>query len=120
MLLHLKYALIVIAALVVVVLLSKWTGTRTGAAPSQVQRVVRQAADHNTAAHNQDDPVAALVDVTSALACLHTAVELSGPECVEKASGVSTRTLENEMVSHQRSLMRQMGEPVGVQPLPSI
>jgi hypothetical protein len=121
---HLKYALFVVAGIMVVVLLSKWTGKKAvvGAGPSQVQQVVNQAAEHNTSAHSQHDAVVALVDVTTALASLNTAVALSGEECVKKAAGVPTRTLENEMVAYQRKLMRQLGEhPTGtLPPLPSV
>jgi hypothetical protein len=103
----LKYAVIVVTGLVVVVLLSKWTG-RKPVASTQVQAVVTRAAESNTASYSQNDPVASLVDVTTAIASLQTAVALSGAACVSNATGVPTHTLEREMTTHQSRLMRQV------------
>lgn len=122
--LHLKYALFVVAGIMVVVGLSIWTGLKKPVAtPAQLRRVVDRAAEHNTASHS-GDAVGALVDVTTALASLDTAVALSGDACVARAAGVSPRTLENEMRAHQMRLVRQLGEPApfreSLPPLPSI
>ena len=112
---HIKYALLVLLTLVVVVLLSKWTGKKAGPGhvptPSvtRVKHVVRQAAESNTASHSEhQDLVDSLVDVTTAIVSLKTAVSLTGDEDVKAASGVSTQVLEGEMVNHQRALMRQL------------
>jgi hypothetical protein len=118
----LKYALIVVVGVVIVAGLSKWTGLNKPAMPAQVQSVVSRAADFNTSSHCNQDTLASLVDVTTALASLNTAVALSGDACVTRAAGVPTHTLESEMLAHQRQLMRQLasGERPIVQPLPEI
>jgi hypothetical protein len=131
--LHLKYALVVLTGLTVIILLSKWTGRRGGnytpppAAAARIQEVVQQAANANTASHStHQDMVDSLVDVTSAIASLKTAVELAGDKDVRAASGVTTLTLEREMVVHQRNLMQQLklmstpSAPQVLQPLPKI
>ena len=127
---HLKYAVIVLTGLMVIVLLSKWTGKRGGTnyipppAASNIKKVVQQAANANTSSHStHQDMVDSLVDVTTAIVSLKTAVELAGDKDVRAASGVTTQTLEREMIQHQRNLMRELkrvAQPQHVQPLPKM
>jgi hypothetical protein len=123
---HIKYALLVFLGLVVIVLLSKWTGKRAGPghipppSTAKVKQVVTKAADSNTASHSShQDVVDSLVDVTSAIVSLKTAVDLAGDKDVKAASGVSTQVLEGEMVAHQRNLMSQLKNMLNAPPPPT-
>ena len=113
---NLKYALVVVTAIIIIVGLSIWTGKRSP--PSRVQGVVTRAAKLNTASHSNQDTMTSLLDVTAALATLNTAVELSGDEAVARATGVPIHTLEGEMMAHQRLLIRQLD--TSLPPLPKI
>jgi len=135
---HIKYALLVFLGLIVIVLLSKWTGKKAGPghipppSAAKVKQVVTKAAELNTAAHSSHQNVVdSLVDVTSSIVSLKTAVDLAGDKDVKAASGVSTQVLESEMVAHQRNLMSQLKHQLStpqpqnyntptLQPLPKI
>ena len=111
---HIKYALLVFLGLMVIVLLSKWTGKKAGPghipppSTAKVKQVVTKAAESNAASHSHQDVVDSLVDVTSAITSLKTAVDLAGDQDVKAASGVSTQVLESEMIAQQRNLMSQL------------
>lgn len=116
---HLKYSILILYGVVVIVMLSKWTGKQdvnsdTAYLPHPKQRlraVMRKAALHNSTAHSGQDAIASLVDVTQALSALNTAVTLVGNTEVAGETGVSTRTLQNEMIAKQAQLMAQISEP---------
>ena len=123
---HIKYALLVFLGLMVIVLLSKWTGKKAGPghipppSTAKVKHVVTKAAESNTASHSSNqDVVDSLVDVTSAIVSLKTAVDLAGDQDVKAASGVSTQVLESEMVAHQRNLMSQLKNKLNAPPPPT-
>jgi hypothetical protein len=122
--LHIKYAVLVMTGLLVIVLLSKWTGKRCGTPPAsanklKINQVVQKAANANTASHSgAQDMVDSLVDVTSAIVSLKTAVDLSGDNDVRAATGVTTQTLEREMTVHQRNLMHQLKLVLAPAPVP--
>lgn len=116
---HLRYALIVIAFVIIIIMLSRWTGKNnfshttptTSASPLSrvdVKTVVDEAAAANQAAHAQNNQLDALLDVTTALATLNTATTLAGKEPVTEASGVSVRVLKQELVAHQRQLIMEL------------
>jgi flagellar biosynthesis/type III secretory pathway M-ring protein FliF/YscJ len=134
---HLRYALIVIAAVVLIIMLSRWTGKTnfkpttptTSSSRVDVKTVVDEAAAANQAAHSSTNTLDALLDVTTAIATLNTATTLAGKEPVTNAAGVSLRTLEQEMGAHQRQLIMQLQQPAPqqhptspptLQPLPKI
>lgn len=131
---HVRYALVVVGIVVVIILLSRWTGKTTpvptpttSAAPlsrADVRTVVAEAAAANESAYTQPNRLDALVDVTAALATLNTASSLAGKDPVTQAAGVPVRTLEHELASHQRQLIMELqgGAPVppSLQPLPKI
>ena len=133
---HLRYALIVLAAGLLIILLSRWTGKNnfaptyaTTLSPADVKTVVDEASLANQAAHSQTNKLDALLDVTTALATLNTATSLAGKEPVTQAAGVPLRTLEHELAAHQRQLMLELDAaaapapahaPHPLQPLPKI
>lgn len=133
---HLRYALLVVAVVIVIILLSRWTGKKSGglATPTltplarvhgDVKSVVEEAAAANEAAHAQPNRLEALIDVTSALATLNTASTLAGKEPVTQAAGVPVRTLEQELAAHQRQLLTELhgggrNATPTLQPLPKI
>lgn len=111
---HVKYALIVMAIFIVIMMMSKWTGAKapkgfvSPPAVTDIQSVVEGAARSNTNAHKTQDHVRALVDVTTALSAIQTTTSLVGSGPVTNAAGVETQVLENEMEKHQQRLIRKL------------
>jgi len=123
---HVKYAAIVMTAIVVLVGLSAWTGRLTPTSPRPINQamvahdVVQRAAKSNDDAHTSPDPATSLVDVTTALVSLRTAVEFMGEGVVQRATGVPAHTLQREMEMYQRELMKRVSAPPApLPPLPS-
>ena len=123
---HLKYAIFVLVGIVVVILLSKWTGKRcvqpATSSGGVVERVMVNSAHANEASYNPSQhPANALIEATTALVSLNTAAEYSGDAEVARVAGASVDTLRREMMARQQELMAQLvsDPPAQLQPLPA-
>jgi len=131
---HLKYAIFVIIGILVVIMLSKWTGKKdlvTPATPTtllqqpQQQRQVMGDVMSQAAASNRDsytegqNPVVSLIDVTTALASLNTTIAFYGDVEVAEVAGAPIHTLKAEMLTRQQVLMQQLTSPHTTPPAPT-
>ena len=121
---HVRYAFIVVLVMVIIILMSKWTG-RSSQPSVDITIIVQEAAAANGAAHAHNNPVDALAELNCARSKLETAVSLSSADVVSRIAGVDVETLRAEMHAHDQMLRSQMQErpivdDVPLAPLPSL
>lgn len=110
---HIKYALIVLCVVLVIILLSKWTGSGSGcsgglllgAAQKGVKHMMHEAqTDHDT----NGNSIAEAMSLTSRLANLHAAKSLASEKDIEKLTGVNVQELEEELKARRNFAMSGM------------
>ena len=91
---HVRWALIVLAVMIVVMLMSKWTGRPSH---SDVTLLVQKAASNNKVAHADPCVANARIHLNNARTQLQAAVAASSTAIVSRIAGEDVNTLLHEM-----------------------